>query len=498
MSTTLPPGWTRHVLRQLCDDTRLWNPVTEPRDVLRYIEVSAVSREALAVVAAEVIPGAAAPSRARKTVRTGDTLFATVRPRLRRVALVDETLDGEIASTAFCVLRPKPDRVDPRFLFYSTLTQSFVEAVSRHESGAGYPAVRDNHVLEQDLVIPPLTEQQQIAEVLATVQHRVALESSLLATTRALKQTTMQHLLERGMRGEKTKETAIGPLPQSWAVESLGRHVQRAQYGLSVKGQREGRYPILRMNSQVDGRVVFRDLQYLDLDDDVFRNFSLAKGDLLFNRTNSYELVGRMALYESDREAVFASYLIRITLDDKALAPAFVNYYFNLPTTQDRLRALASRAVGQANINATKVRQFFVPVPPSIEEQHEIADILQVIDDKIAIHECKMTALRELFETLLNELMSGRMRVADLEVRVPSEDHYDPETVVRSAGRREMPVRVVNKREGGNYGAADLNPADRVAMMWQLTRDALAFTGGFQGAESRLQRHAVRVRRRES
>ena len=165
------------------------------------------------------------------------------------------------------------------------------------------------------------------------------------------------------------------------------------------------------MNCQVDGRVEFRDLQFVDLDDKEFAAFRVNDGDLLFNRTNSFELVGRTALFRSTRDAVFASYLIRLALDQRVLHPAFVNYFFNLPSTQRDLKRLASRGVSQANISASKLRGFRIPKPPTLLEQGGIADRVQAIDGKIAHHERKRAVLQQLFKTLLHDLMTGRIRV---------------------------------------------------------------------------------------
>src|SRR5580704_16334507 len=100
----------------------------------------------------------------------------------------------------------------------------------------------------------------------------------------------MRELFTRGLRGESQKETEIGPVPESWSVAPIGRFTKLSQYGLSIRGNATGRYPILRMNCQQDGRVVLRDLQYIDLDHATAQSFRVSRDDLLFNRTNSYEL----------------------------------------------------------------------------------------------------------------------------------------------------------------------------------------------------------------
>jgi len=356
-----------------------------------------------------------APSRARKIIQTGDAIFATVRPTLRRIAFVEERFNDQIASTAFCVVRANRQKAIPRFLYYALQTDFLNEEVAKFQSGASYPAVNDKDVLNQSISLPPKPEQEKIAAVLWKVQRAIEVEEKLVAAARELKQSAMRQLFTRGLRGEPQKQTDIGPIPKSWEVVQLQQHLKLAQYGLSVRGQQSGRHPILRMNCQLDGQVLFRDLQYVDLDDKTFATFRVNDGDLLFNRTNSFELVGRTAIFRSQRDAVFASYLIRLALDQTQLHPEFVNYYFNQPSVQADLKRLASRGVSQSNISASKLKEYLIP-KMSLAEQREIVGILQTIDRKISVHERKRGALGDLFQTLLHQLMTAQIRVHRLDI----------------------------------------------------------------------------------
>ena len=228
----------------------------------------------------------------------------------------------------------------------------------------------------------------------------------------------MHHVFTHGLRGEKLKETEIGQIPESWDVRDLGSVLKLAQYGLSVRGSSSGRYPILRMNCQIDGRIHFNDLQYVNLDSNIFEKFRINEGDILFNRTNSWELVGRTAIYHSKEEAVFASYLIRLNCDEDKVNPDYLNYFLNMDITQSRLKALASRGVSQSNISASKLKTFQVPIPVLLDEQLEIIGMIQAVDQKLSIHLTKKSALQDLFKTMLNKLMMGEIRVKDLDIDV--------------------------------------------------------------------------------
>ena len=304
------------------------------------------------------------------------------------------------------LLKPKTG-IDPLFFFYACRAIDLpARGYNRH-----FTVLK-----ERELSYPGETEQAAIGSVLRRVERALEQQSASMDNVHSLKQAAMRELFTRGLRGESQKETEIGPLPGGWTVKRIGDVSTRTQYGLSVRGQGSGDVPILRMNCQVDGRVVFRGLQYVDLDDATLRTFQLCDGDLLFNRTNSIELVGRTAIFEGTERAVFASYLVRLTVDAQQCHPRLLNYFMNWQRTQAEIKKLASRAVGQANINAAKLRTVAFPLPPSVEEQREIVAILDAIDRKIDLHQRKRAVLDDLFKALLHKLMTGEVAVDELDL----------------------------------------------------------------------------------
>jgi type I restriction enzyme, S subunit len=329
--------------------------------------------------------------------------------------------NGEAATMSFQNhlhrLRPIGDDVEPRFYVY--FLQSGFTQLGIFE-GAGnkttIPNLSRNRLAALDVPHPGIDEQRDIARALARVREAMKLHDQSLAVSQDLKRAAMATLFTRGLKGEAQKVTEIGLVPESWDVAAIGDVSLSTQYGLSVRGQSSGAYPILRMNCQEDGAVHYRNLQYVDLNPTTYEAFRLRPGDLLFNRTNSIELVGRMAIIDDEQPAVFASYLVRLTVDTRRCLPRFLNYFMNWPATQDEIKKLASRAVGQANINASKLRTVLFPFPPTIDEQQEIVAVLDVIDRKIDLHKRKRAVLDELFKSLLRKLMTGEIRVDDLDL----------------------------------------------------------------------------------
>jgi type I restriction enzyme S subunit len=277
------------------------------------------------------------------------------------------------------------------------------------------PNLSQSKLCELPLPIPTLPEQRKIAAVLGLVQRAIEQQERLIALTTELKKTLMHKLFTEGLRGERQKQTEIGPVPESWEVAPLGNYLSEAQYGISVKGRETGRYALLRMTNQQHGKITNTNLQYVELSPEQFSKFRVEQQDILFNRTNSLELVGRTAIFDIEGDFVFASYLIRLRPNAARLRPYFLNHFLNWDTTQVRLKSIATRAVSQSNISATRLRGFPVPVPHPTE-QDEITHKVDLLDIKLSVHVQKKLSLKDLFRTLLHQLMTAQIRVHDLDL----------------------------------------------------------------------------------
>ncbi len=314
-------------------------------------------------------------------------------------------------------LRPVVPDIEPRF--YVFFLQSAFTQLGIFE-GAGnkttIPNLSRSRLAGLDVPQPPLGEQLAISAALSRVRTAIRVQNQSVEVAQDLKRSAMRTLFTRGLRGEVQKETEIGPMPESWGITAIDDVALTTQYGVSARGQTSGSHPILRMNCQEYGKVHYRDLQFVNLDSESYGKFQVRPGDLLFNRTNSIDLVGRMAIVEDDRPAVFASYLVRLVVDANRCIPEFLNFYVNWPRTQEEIKKLASRAVGQANINATKLRTVLFPLP-TIEEQQNIVAVLDAIDRKIDLHRRKRAVLEELFKALLHKLMTGEIQITNLKQR---------------------------------------------------------------------------------
>ena len=163
----------------------------------------------------------------------------------------------------------------------------------------------------------------------------------------------------------------------AWPLVRLGDVIVEATYGTSVKcsDTAEG-IPVLRMgNVRYDGTLDLGDLKYANLTPREEARFGIQEGDILFNRTNSKELVGKTGVWDGRFPAAAASYFIRVRVDRDVVRPDWVWRFMNSAAMKKHLFAIARGAIGQANINSAELKSFLLPIPP-LEEQQRIGALL--------------------------------------------------------------------------------------------------------------------------
>lgn len=155
--------------------------------------------------------------------------------------------------------------------------------------------------------------------------------------------------------------TGYGPIPPDWRIVPLRDLIRSTEYGSSSKSFQQGQVPVLRMGNLQDGRIDWADLVFTSDEAEIDR-YRLRSGDVLFNRTNTLELVGKSSLYDCRFPAIFAGYLIRITVEPPRLDPRFLTYILSTRAARQYGKTVVSLAVGQANINAEKLRSYPIPI----------------------------------------------------------------------------------------------------------------------------------------
>jgi type I restriction enzyme S subunit len=203
----------------------------------------------------------------------------------------------------------------------------------------------------------------------------------------------------------------VPEVPESWSLVPLQDVLRTLQYGTSVRAIKNlpNGVPVLRMGNIRDGAIDLSDLKMIDPKTRNLAVFRLRPGDILFNRTNSPELVGKAAVFTVDREAVFASYLVRVGCHERLVSSRYVCAWINSPWGRQWARAVRTDCGNQSNINSSKLLTLPVPVPP-LAEQEEIVRRMEALLRYADAIEARLEAVRAHVERLPRTLLERAFR----------------------------------------------------------------------------------------
>jgi type I restriction enzyme S subunit len=314
------------------------------------------------------------------------------------------------------------ERFDIKFLAYQLRIDSIQQYVAMNKRGATIKGITRDCLEQIRLNVPPLPEQKKIAHILSTVQRAIEAQERIIQTTTELKKALMHKLFTEGLRNEPQKHTEIGPVPESWEVVELGDFFE-IKHGYAFDGkffEPSGDYILMTPGHfHEEGGFRERGERAKYFTGEIPQDYVLAKDDLVVAMTEQKSgLLGSAALVPDDDRYLHNQRLgLIVDLDTKRLSRNFLFNVFNLP----RLRVeVAKTSTGSKvkHTSPTKLRDVKVGIPPTLEEQEEIATALSTTDLKIGVAIDKRTQLQDLFRTLLHELMTAKTRVHELSLRV--------------------------------------------------------------------------------
>jgi len=384
-----------------------WDPRRSSDDkAFPYIDLSSVDKELKAIVPLNVplVEPADAPSRARQLVQKDDVLVSTVRPNLNGVARVDSEFDGATASTGYCVLRPDPERLDSKYLFYWVQTPTFIQKMVGEATGANYPAVSDRIIKASELPLPALSEQKRIATILDKAD---ALRRKRQQAIELADQFLRSMFLE--MFGDPVSN------PKGWSEAPLSTGIARIESGWSAKGDNrpagEGQIGVLKISSVTSGKFIPSENKVVD-ESTVPAGKKLLKpraGDLLFSRANTRDLVAATAIVDRDYDNLFLPDKLWKIQTNEQLLPEFLNYLLWQQRMRDRLRSQATGTSGSMlNISKKKFEETSAIFPP-IEQQRKFVELYR---KAIAISEKYSSAsdlTEELFDSASQKAFSSQL-----------------------------------------------------------------------------------------
>lgn len=359
-----------------------------------------------------------AVSQSATTVVPSNNLIFATRVGVGKVAAnrIDLAINQDLAGVLI-------DRrnYDVRFIAYQLRSERIQNTVASHKRGATIQGITRENLKDLELFIPPLAEQQKIASVLEMVQRAIEQQERLLALTTELKKALLQRLFTHGLRGESSKDTPIGPLPISWEVEELGQLVNLFG-GYAFKSEESipaSNTQLVRMGNLYQNKLDLTRTPIFYPDDFTQKHprFVLKSGDLIMSLTGTSgkEDYGfTVELESSPRTLLLNQRIARIDLISTKLIKGFIFYFLLSRKFLDHLYPTA-KGMKQANLSTHAMKRLKVPVP-NIEEQKEMESYFRAIDRETEFHQKRIDLLRDLFRTLLHQLMTAELRVQDIDL----------------------------------------------------------------------------------
>lgn len=391
-------------------------------------------------------------------VEAGEVLLCKINPRINRVWLVGNKKEmRQLASTEWIVINKNP-AIIPKYLLSLLKSPYFRKLLTSNVSGVGgsLTRARPKEVENYPIALPPISEQKRIADKVERLLNKIDEARRLIEEAKETFELRRAAILDKAFRGELTarwrentdsfatadqllnkiggeKDMKNDPLdgavlsnlfnlPKGWKWVRLNDLIESSTYGTSSKtnDDTEG-VPVIRMGNILDGNLVLDNLKYLPTNHADVTKLDLEENDLLFNRTNSYELVGKTAIVNSEiaGKMTFASYLIRIRLLYKEVLANYVCHYINSHIGRGMLMTMVTQQVGQANINSKKLAALPIPLPPE-KEIKEISSLLNSFFQRERITE-NILFLNENLESLKQSILSKAFR-GELGTNDPAEE----------------------------------------------------------------------------
>ena len=291
--------------------------------------------------------------------RKGDILISNIRPYLKKIWMAEN--NGGCSNDVLVFRNLMPERVITEYLYNILSLDIFFDYMMVGKKGIKMPRGNKKGILNFLVPIPTIDIQQKIVDECKKVDDEV---------TKAIKDLD---------DSKDAINAIIMPCFGRFKNVVLNSVCDSFEYGTSEKSSSSGDVPVLRMGNIVDGSIDWNDLVYTDNEQDI-EKLSLHRGDVLFNRTNSPIHVGKTALYEDEKSAIFAGYLVRVNYKKDVIRGKYLNYILNSEPIRQHGFSVMVKSINQANISASLLSQYEIPLP-SLKDQDEIISKLEVIED---------------------------------------------------------------------------------------------------------------------
>ncbi len=330
----------------------------------------------------------------RSKIKKGDVLFCSI-GRLGDIYIIEDEPRGWDINESVFAFTLDTGIVKQKYFYYLFKHKDTVAFLNSNSSGSTFKSIKMNQLKRMRFRLPVLEEQDRIVSVLDSICLTIVNRKNELQMFDELVKARFVEMFGTYPENEK-----------GWDTVTIRDVVSDVRYGSSRPAVADGRYQYLRMNNiTYDGELDLSDVKRIDVPEKELPKCTVKRGDVLFNRTNSKELVGKTCVYNRDEQMVLAGFVIRVRVNNKVL-PEFLSAFLNTDFSKKMLLGMCKAAIGQANINAQEMQSIGLYLP-SISLQQEYVDFKNMVDKSKAAVQRQINDLQELFDKKMDEYFGG-------------------------------------------------------------------------------------------
>lgn len=325
----------------------------------------------------------------RSKVDVGDILMPMI-GTIGNPVLVNREINFAIKNVA--LYKFKNSSINNKYFYYLLKSSYVLKQIDNLSRGGTQKFVSLSNIRNFEIPIPPIETQMKIANVLDKAQELIDKRKEQIQKLDKFVQSVFLDMF-----GDPVKN------PKGWEKGKIRDLISDVTYGTSEKADDiKGNYPILRMNNiTYKGSWDFTSLKYIELEEKEIERFTVKKGDILFNRTNSKELVGKTAVFKLNKPMAFAGYLIRVRANQKA-NPDYISAFLNSIYGKTILKGMCKSIIGMANINAKELQSIDNLIPP-IELQNKFAEIVEEVERQKELMEKSLAEMENNFKSIMQK-----------------------------------------------------------------------------------------------
>ncbi len=409
----LPEGWRWVKLGDISEKVESVKRTTQnPKTEFFYLDIGGIDNTRNKILDHKVYTWRDAPSRAQQIVRKNDILFSTVRTYMKNIAIIDkEIYNDQIASSGFCVIRAKRGEADPKYIFYLSLSNIFLQPLNELQTGSSYPAVRDKDVFSQFVPLPPPSEQHAIVSKIEELLSELDKGKQQLETAQQQLKVYRQAVFNLAIKGEATIpiDSIIDSLDQGWSPKC---------YNESSVDIDE--WAVIKTTAIQSGYFLDNENKRLPEDLEPRKQHELKSGDLLITRAGPRVRVGVCCMVRQVRPKLLnCDKVYRMRINSVIAIPEYIELLLNTPRYSKEIEKMKT-GISDSGVNLTQKGFLKILLPiPSLKEQHlivqEIESRLSVCDKLEETITSSLLQAETLRQSILKKAFEGKL-ISQMEV----------------------------------------------------------------------------------